>query len=439
MKNELVDKKDSSNLGNHVNPSTNLTPLIYKTINDEETKANVENEGQEPPTMSLNYLKCLRKRNAIYSKRKYYKNKMYFEELQRRKDELNDMNHKLRSENQQLEDLVQQAKDKVAIQARRQEIVKKLIAQQVQRQHQQVEQIRSRLTQRPMISGFAANATPQRSPMRATAVALQESLHFPLSPVTVLSRQVEVIKDFASRRTSALVEQALQQQRQQQRDFSLLFLQQHQVPNSFQAINTVQLRGSNHSDNRPSPSFRHKGPFTSDDGTGGRLLRAIEAAQSLNHNGTATSYEAYRTTLRNDNVDVQLQQQLSQTKPMAYATTAVASTEQKTSPLKNPQLSTGGMDIDLFGILEQYQTKKRLEAAGHAFNLVSDVTHTTTADLIQPQQEGRGQQSKQLLDEQLLSKIVNAGPAVSPDALLNAHLTLQQRNKRKTQTFRQSL
>ena len=424
MKEHHVDVKDSTNHGHDEAPSTNVTPVIEKTSDDEETRR-MEN--------STNYLKCLRKRNAIYSKRKYYKNKMYFEEMQRRKDELKSMNDKLKSENEQLEALVQQAKDKVMMQARREEIVQKLMSQQLQRQQQQAEEIRvCSIAPRKMTNGFVANArsimTPMGHPppMRHEATS-PESRHFPLSPVTVLPSQQDLIHDFASRRTSALVEQALHQQRQHQRDISLLLLQQQQAPRSFSGINHMLSRSSN---DHPLPSFRHNSPWPSDDGTGGRLMRAIEAAQSLSQNGV-TRQEPYYTPLRNESVAAQFQQQRSHSQPMGYVMApSTLSTVQKTPPSKNPQPFTEGIGIDLNGILEQYQTKKRLAAATQALHLVSDVA-TTAAHLIRPRHpEGPGHhQSNPLHSERLLSKIVNAGPASRQDALLYAHLSLQQVNK----------
>ena len=57
----------------------------------------------------------IRQRNAIYSRRKYYKKKHYIEQLKASRYNLETCNDKLRENNAQLESLVQRAKDVVAI------------------------------------------------------------------------------------------------------------------------------------------------------------------------------------------------------------------------------------------------------------------------------------------------------------------------------------
>jgi hypothetical protein len=410
-------------------PSTSVSSQPNSEMNvDEESNTTIEDmssKKQEPPTMSPEYLKCLRKRNAIYSKRKYYKNKMYFEELQRRKEELKGMNQKLRSENEQLEELVRQAKSKVLIQKRREEIAKELIAQQLERQKQlQEAQIRAHIAARRVQS-----TTPMRS--NNTTGILQESLLYPLTSMSAPSRrqQHDLINELASRRTSALVEHALHQQRQHQRELASLLLQ-IEAPTKVPAMSTMQLRIHNHPEDCPSPLVRRSGSLTSGDGcTGGRLIRAIEAAQFLNHHDTAIHQQYHYVPLKKNNIALRLPQQVhSAAQPIAK--TAVDTTKNITSSSKGQQPSTEGVTIDLHGILEQYQEKKRMEAARHALNLGSEVATAATAvdAFLQPQPEGPGQRTlPQMHDECMLSKIINAGPASSPtDGLLYAHLTLNQ-------------
>ena len=450
------DANDPTNHGSYATPSASLPQLcreasdmhernndanaptksgISPQRDDDCEKKHAAHAGQESLDLSPSYLKCLRKRNAIYSKRKYYKNKMYHEELQRTKDELKGINHKLRSENQQLEDLVQRAKDKVIIQARRQEMVEKLLAQQVQRQQQQLVQMRGRLTQSPMASGYAFNmpSPSGRSSLMRNAASLQQqvTLQHPLSSVPVPPSQRDVVNDFASRRTSALVEQALLQQRQQQHEMSQLFLQL-QVPPALPTVNTMQMRRNTNSNELPSPLLHHNGPLTSDAGTGGRLIRAIEAAQSMNHNGM-TSQGPYRTPFRDNDVAVKLQRKQAPIKSMDHVTTTtVAPSVQHTSTSKNQPVSTVGLDIDLSSILEQYKAKRLLEATTLALIPIGNVT-TTAADLMRPEEGGLcGRSSNPCHGERMLSKIVNAGPASSPDALMYAHLALQQGRKHKS-------
>jgi hypothetical protein len=64
---------------------------------------------------SIASIALLRQRNAIYSKRKYYKNKTYFEELRNAKDDLMAYNQKLRHEHAYLQALLQLSQQKVAL------------------------------------------------------------------------------------------------------------------------------------------------------------------------------------------------------------------------------------------------------------------------------------------------------------------------------------
>ena len=98
-------------------PSFSTFPLqpTFGGGNDTTTplRSDTKDDETEIPNQSF-----IRQRNAMYSKRKYYKKKRYIEELKTSSIQLTACNSKLRVNNEQLEALLQRAKDAIAINER---------------------------------------------------------------------------------------------------------------------------------------------------------------------------------------------------------------------------------------------------------------------------------------------------------------------------------
>jgi hypothetical protein len=97
---ELQLKRGSAN---EANENDDLEMSAAATLNSNSSPIGVEDDA----TLEL------RKRNAVYSKRKYYKKKVEVERLEMSKSELGVANQRLRTENQMLELALQEAQAKV--------------------------------------------------------------------------------------------------------------------------------------------------------------------------------------------------------------------------------------------------------------------------------------------------------------------------------------
>ena len=100
--------------------------LVAEVLNSHQKKANLEEKvrpaqedddaGDRPlPTQrSDEALAQMRRRNALYSKRKYYKRKQEVERLEVKRYQLQSDNHRLRQENEQFEQLLQVAQQRIS-------------------------------------------------------------------------------------------------------------------------------------------------------------------------------------------------------------------------------------------------------------------------------------------------------------------------------------
>ena len=87
-----------------------------------EAEAAAEGDDAKPPALSMveqeaQRLALLRKRNAVYSKRKYYKKKREVAKLEQTRYELEGSNHMLKRENKRLETLLLECQQKIALQS----------------------------------------------------------------------------------------------------------------------------------------------------------------------------------------------------------------------------------------------------------------------------------------------------------------------------------
>ena len=125
------DKPDgtrtASGSGNHVCAKANQyehdassfeTLLSSSHQNDDSNRSEntvMLNEEGNDDAAELPNQSYIRQRNAIYSKRKYYKKKRYIEQLKSSKCQLEACNQKLRDNNAKLEELMQRAMETIAI------------------------------------------------------------------------------------------------------------------------------------------------------------------------------------------------------------------------------------------------------------------------------------------------------------------------------------
>jgi hypothetical protein len=109
-------------------PSFPACPLP-SICRDDSNRSGKKDDEVEMPNQSF-----IRQRNAIYSKRKYYKKKRFIDQLKSSKYQLEACNSKLRENNAQLETLLQRAKNMIAIKDRATAV---LIPQEQQKQQLQ--------------------------------------------------------------------------------------------------------------------------------------------------------------------------------------------------------------------------------------------------------------------------------------------------------------